>query len=50
MEMSVDRSGNPLVSESQANGGRFNHFEGGSIYYKNGASAAYIVRGEIRNY
>lgn len=30
-------------------GGRFNHFEGGSIYYKNGASAAYEVRGDIRH-
>ncbi|MFI9452566.1 LGFP repeat-containing protein [Amycolatopsis sp. NPDC052450] len=42
--------GYPLVSETPVNGGRFNHFEGGSIYWKNGATAAYIVRGAIRDY
>lgn len=29
--------------------GRFNHFEGGSIYYKHGASQSYEVHGDIRN-
>lgn len=28
--------------------GRFNHFEGGSIYYKNGATKSYEVHGDIR--
>ncbi|MCX7746510.1 MAG: hypothetical protein N2645_06430 [Clostridia bacterium] len=29
--------------------GRFNHFEGGSIYYKNGATQSYEVHGSIRS-
>ncbi|MCX7749531.1 MAG: hypothetical protein N2645_21950 [Clostridia bacterium] len=29
--------------------GRFNHFEGGSVYYKWGASSAYALLGDIRN-
>lgn len=44
------RLGYPTVSESQANGGRFNHFENGSIYFRYGATAAYIVQGEILRY
>ena len=44
------RLGYPITSESQANGGKFNHFQGGSIYFRNGATAAFIVQGEILRY
>ncbi|MBY6681866.1 hypothetical protein HQ312_12460 [Rhodococcus sp. BP-316] len=37
----------PITRELQANGGRFNDFESGSIYYKYGAIQARSVRGAI---
>lgn len=38
----------PTTRESQANGGRFNHFEGGSIYWS-GSTGAQQVGGLIRD-
>lgn len=37
----------PITRELQAIGGRFNHFQSGSIYYKYGAIQARSVRGAI---
>lgn len=43
--------GFPTTDESDTynKGGRFNHFEGGSIYYKNGANESFEVHGDIRS-
>lgn len=43
------RLGYPTTAESQAQGGRYNNFQGGAITYEYGALAAYADWGDIRN-